>query len=68
MWGTWGGAMRCRFKRGQHLGDALGYFQTQRTNEEWIVVLWDGDSIPKLHRASLMMFKSPNERHWSPNL
>ena len=65
--GTWGvGGVRCRIKLGWDRsgteGDAICYFDTEeRPTQLWVVVHWDGEDDPDLHKAAGLQIKHIGE-------
>lgn len=68
MVGTWGHAgTRCRIKKGWvnegKEGDAFCYFQPE-FGQYWVVVQWDDEEDPDLHKAAGLEILRVGDEHW----
>ena len=70
MIGTWGTAgVRCKIKSGYEQegleGEALCWVTTRTSGMRWIVVVWDDEDEPDLHKAHGLVLKHPDDKGWS---
>ena len=67
-WGTWShSGTRCKIKpkwfdAGKE-GEAFGFFDDNK-GQEWIVVHWDSEDDPDLHKASGLLIKRLGDKLW----
>lgn len=67
MSGTWGSGARCKIAEGWdgagREGEALCYVQPSRQGAQtWIIVMWDDEDEPDLHKAAGLLIKRTGER------
>ncbi len=68
MIGSWGTAgVRCKIAPGWadvgRTGEAISYFDCA-CEQLWVVVKWDDEDDPDLHKAAGILIKRPGEKKW----
>ena len=68
MIGTWSeSGVRCKiafgWERAGRTGEAISYFD-YACEQLWVVVKWDDEDDPDIHKAAGILIKRPGERKW----
>lgn len=70
MTGTWGGtAPRVRRKRTNKEGQAISYMALHNAKHQgWVIVVWDGATVPTCEPAHTLLFKHAGQRAFKPEI